>query len=197
MAVNQATLELIREFEGLRTSAYPDPAHGWRVPTIGIGHTSAAGPPEVYMGLTITEEEAYDILSRDLAGVEDQVRKLVRVPLNENQFGALVSFTFNLGAGNLQRSTLLKKLNKGNYEGAAAEFGKWVYAGGEKLNGLVRRREAERLLFLKAVKEAPNPAPAHSQPKPKKAAPKSALAILIAAIGAAIYAFAKSQGWIP
>lgn len=148
MRTNNAALALIKEFEGLRLNAYPDPAHGWSVPTIGFGHTSAAGAPTVRRGMTITATEAEDILRRDLGQYEAAVRSLVKVPLTENQFGALVSFTFNLGAGNLKSSTLLRKLNAGDYTGASAEFGKWVKAGGKTLPGLVRRREAERQLFM-------------------------------------------------
>lgn len=145
--VNKAALDLIVEFEGLRTSAYPDPAHGWAVPTVGVGHTTAAGKPAVYIGMKITEAEAYDILDRDLAEFAEHVSRAVKVPMNDNQFGALVSFTFNLGMGNLNRSTLLKKLNAGDYEGAAEEFGKWNRGNGKVMKGLTRRRAAEAALF--------------------------------------------------
>uniref|UniRef100_UPI000225FC22 lysozyme n=1 Tax=Paracoccus sp. TRP TaxID=412597 RepID=UPI000225FC22 len=100
---------------------------------------------------TITKADARTILTRDLPRYEADVTRLVRVPLNENQFGALVSFTYNLGAGNLTSSTLLRKLNAGDYAGAAAEFPTWNKAGGKVLNGLVRRRAAERALFEKPV----------------------------------------------
>lgn len=148
MAVNSATLALIKEHEGLRLDAYPDPAHGWKVPSIGYGHTDAAGPPKVTKGMRITAAEAEDILVQDLKLYEAAVQNHVTVPLTENQYGALVSFAFNLGPTNLKRSTLLKKLNAGDYAGAAAEFGKWIHAGGKVFPGLVRRREAERQLFL-------------------------------------------------
>jgi GH24 family phage-related lysozyme (muramidase) len=85
---------------------------------------------------------------RDLAPREVAVSRLITVPLNQNQFDALVSFVFNLGSGALQCSTLRRRLNAGAYLEAADEFPKWVYAGGRKLKGLVRRREAERILFL-------------------------------------------------
>lgn len=147
MAINKAALDLIIEFESVRLEAYPDPAHGWNVPTIGIGHTSAAGPPQVFRGQTITAGEAHDILARDLAAVELLVRNLITVPLTDNQLGALVSFTFNLGAGNLKSSTLRRKLNAGDYAGAQAEFYKWDHANGMKLKGLTRRRAAEAALF--------------------------------------------------
>jgi lysozyme len=149
MSVNEATIDLITEFEGVVLEAYPDPAHGWRVPTIGIGHTTAAGPPEVKQGMKITEKEAREMLVRDLAKYESAVNRLVKVPLTANQYGALTSFTFNLGEGNLAKSTLLKKLNAGDYAGAAKEFPRWNKAGGKVMNGLTRRRKAEAELFLK------------------------------------------------
>lgn len=126
MKTNDAALALICEFEGFRAKWYPDPAHGWKVPTIGYGHTDAAGHPRYAddKGLTLTQHDARIILSRDLGQYEDAVARAVKVPLTENQFGALVSFTYNLGAGNLRGSTLLRKLNTGDYAGAGAEFAK-------------------------------------------------------------------------
>lgn len=148
MKINDAGVALIKKAEGLRLQAYPDPAHGWAVPTIGYGHTSAAGEPTVVRGMSITAKQADEILRRDLGQYEQAVEDAVTVPLNENQFSALVSFTFNLGAGNLGSSTLLKKLNAGDYAGAANEFLKWNKAGGKVLAGLNARRAAERTLFL-------------------------------------------------
>lgn len=146
MITNEA-LELIKKSEGLRLYAYIDAVGVW---TIGYGHTSAAGEPKVTKGMRISKEEAESILIDDLKRVYiPAVSRNVKVPLNPNQFGALVSFTYNLGEGNLQKSTLLKKLNKGDYKGAAAEFPKWVKGGGKTLPGLVTRRKAERKLFEK------------------------------------------------
>lgn len=161
MAVNAAALALIKNAEGFADHWYPDPAHGWKVPTVGYGHTDAAGAPFYAdtKGKRFTEDEASAILLRDLEAYEDDVRDLVKVPLNENQHGALTSFTYNLGKGNLAKSTLLKKLNRGDYEGAAKEFGKWVNAAGKPLPGLVKRREAERKLFLKAGAPIATPLP--------------------------------------
>jgi len=159
MAVNRATLELIKDFEGWRAAAYPDPATGGEPITIGYGHTSAAGPPEVSMGMKLTRAEGEEILQRDLQAVERSVRAAVTAPLNENQYGALVSFTFNLGAGNLKKSTLLKKLNALDYAGAAGEFGKWNRAAGKVMAGLTRRRAAERALFLLPASVAVPPPP--------------------------------------
>lgn len=152
MKTNAAALDLIKSFESFVDHWYPDPAHGWDVPTCCYGHTDAAGEPKfaATKSKTFTKAEGSAILARDLEAVERQVESAVTVELNDNQFGALVSFTFNLGAGNLKKSTLLKKVNRGDFAGAANEFGKWVNAGGQKLNGLVRRRAAEKALFLSA-----------------------------------------------
>lgn len=147
--INQTGLNLVKHFEGFRAKAYRDPGNGtW---TIGYGHTSMAGPPKVDPGDVITKAQGEAILKRDLGKFESSVRKQVKVPLNSNQFSALVSFTYNMGPGNLAKSTLLKRLNRKDYAGAANELLKWVYAGGKKLPGLVRRRKAERALFLKKV----------------------------------------------
>ena len=132
-------LDLIKDFEGLRLAAYQDSAGVW---TIGYGHTGGVQP-----GDRITQAEAEKLLEQDTAWAQQAVRDLVNVPLTQGQFDALTSFTFNLGAGALESSTLLKKLNAGDYAGAQAEFGKWVHAGGEVLPGLVRRRAAEAELF--------------------------------------------------
>lgn len=148
---NAAGLALIEEFEGFHASWYPDPAHGWAVPTLGFGHTDAAGPPYYNdsKNKTFTRAEARDILRRDLLKYEAAVRAAVKVPLSDNQFAALTSFTFNLGSGNLRKSTLLRKLNAGDTAGAAGEFKRWNRAGGRVFRGLTRRRKAERDLFLK------------------------------------------------
>lgn len=143
--INAAGLEIIKHFEGIRLKAYQDSVGVW---TIGYGHTSMAGPPDVYAGLTITSAEAEEILKRDLGVFEKGVDDAVKVSVNSNQFSALVSFAFNVGLGALRDSTLLRKLNAGDYQGAANEFPRWVYAGQQQLPGLVRRRNAERALFL-------------------------------------------------
>ncbi|MDX5376375.1 MAG: lysozyme [Halomonas sp.] len=148
MQLSPDGLELIQRHEGLRLHAYRD-AVG--VPTIGYGHTSTAR-----MGQVITELEALELLLADVERFENAVERLVQVPLNQHQFDSLVSFTFNLGAGALAKSTLLRKLNAGDYQGAAAEFDHWVHAGGRKLKGLVKRRADERRLF-----ETPTHKPFH------------------------------------
>jgi len=100
--------------------------------------------------MTITQDEAETILKRDLEQYEGWVREYVRVEINDDQFSALVSFCYNLGPQSLKTSTLLEKLNAGNFQGAADEFGQWVFAGDpdQPVPGLVRRRDAERALFL-------------------------------------------------
>lgn len=138
--INETGLELIKDFEGLRLSAYQDAVGVW---TIGYGHTSTA-----YPGQRITIAQATALLRQDVANFENAVTQAVRVPITENQFAALVSFTYNVGSGALNSSTLLRKLNAGDTFGAASEFLRWNRAGGNVLAGLTRRREAERSLFL-------------------------------------------------
>jgi lysozyme len=144
---NDRGVALVKHFEGVRLRAYRDPVG---ILTIGYGHTGA----DVHSGLVISLEQAEEILRFDLRRFERGVTGLVKVPLNDNQFAALVSFAFNLGVGALGRSTLLKKLNAGDYKGAYLEFGKWTRAGGRVLPGLVRRRAAEAQLFLLGVHTA-------------------------------------------
>lgn len=159
MTINQAALDLIKNAEGWRATAYPDPGTGGEPLTIGFGHTSSAGPPVVTHGMVITTAQGEAILQQDLAGTEATVRSYVKVPLNDNEFGALVSFVFNVGGGNFVSSTLLRKLNAGDKIGAAVEFGRWNHAGGNVLPGLTTRRAAERDLFLTHVDAPPAPAP--------------------------------------
>lgn len=116
--------------------------------TIGIGHTGSVDGVPVGPGMVITEAKSYALLDQDAATAAKGVNTSVVVPLNQNQFDALVDFTFNLGVGNLQSSTLLKKLNARDYTGASNEFPKWNKAQGQVLSGLTKRREAERKLFL-------------------------------------------------
>jgi lysozyme len=140
----QKGLDLIKSFEGLRLDAYICPAG---VPTIGYGTTKVNGQ-SIKVPSTITESQANDYLKSDVKSFEQAVNSAVSVPVTQNQFDALVSFTYNLGPGNLRSSTLLKKLNARDYAGAADEFPKWNKSGGKELAGLTRRRNAERDLFL-------------------------------------------------
>lgn len=146
MKTSQKCIQLIKKFEGFSAKPYLCPAG---VPTIGYGSTrDTDGKPITMQHPPITEAQAVSLLMATLVTYEDAVNRYVKVPLNQNQFDALVDFAYNAGAKNLLTSTLLKKLNAGDYAGASKEFGKWVYGGTKKLNGLVKRREAERQLFI-------------------------------------------------
>ena len=146
---------LIETFESCILQAYDDandhivrPGEAVRgTLTIGYGHTSAAGAPRVYVGQVITQGEADAILSSDLASVELEVMHLVRVPLNQSQFDALVSFQFNTGWLSHPHCSLLGALNAGNYALAEADFMLYDRASGKVETGLIRRRTAERQLF--------------------------------------------------
>jgi len=153
-------LDLIKRFEGLRTRAYQDSVGVW---TIGYGHTAAAGDPKPVAGMVLTVAECEAILKRDLAKYEREVSSLVKVPLSQEQFDALVSFHFNTGA--LGRSTLLKRLNAGDYAAVPSELRKWTKAGGKVLAGLVKRREAEAALFMSASPVLPDVEPSADAPK--------------------------------
>ena len=153
MKTGIAGRKLIESFEGCILGAYDDyddkilkdgdECRGTL--TIGFGHTSVAGSPNVYIGQTITREDADSILSNDLNSVEQQVTNLVKVPLTQNQFDALVSFQFNTGA--LSRSSVLKYLNAGDYSSSADAFLLYNKGNGQVLPGLVRRRQDEKNLF--------------------------------------------------
>lgn len=142
MKISKNGIDLIKEFEGLELKSYVDSVG---VLTIGYGSTGS----HVYPNQKITEKQAEELLLNDISRFEKGVNDFVKVPLNQNQFDALVSFSFNLGLGNLRSSTLLKKLNNKDYLGAANEFPRWNRAGGKVLNGLTRRRLREKELFLK------------------------------------------------
>lgn len=138
--VNQAGIDLIKSFEGFRPEPYRDSGGVW---TIGYGHireVSEDSPP-------ITEEEGENLLIQDLGRAEREVERFVQVPLTDNQFAALVSLVFNVGTTPLLK-TLGAKLTEQDYTAAADEFQKWTHVGGNVIEGLVRRRDAEKALFL-------------------------------------------------
>jgi len=139
MKISQEGIALIKKFEGCELKSYKCAADVW---TIGYGHTKFVEEHQ-----EITQEEADSILLTDLEVYEDAVKKAVTVPLHQHQFDALVSWTFNLGGANLNASTMIKVLNKGEYEEVPAQIKRWNKAGGKVLQGLIRRREAEALLF--------------------------------------------------
>jgi lysozyme len=136
---NTAGIALIKDYEGLHLTPYLCPAKVW---TIGYGHSRT-----VRSGMKITPEQADQLLDDDLRLVERAVQRLVTVPLNDNQFSALVSFAFNVGITNFENSTLLALLNRGWYEQVPAQLTRWDRAGGEPLGGLARRRAAEARLW--------------------------------------------------
>jgi lysozyme len=139
MTINVAGLDLLTRYEDFRPKPYDD---GTGTLTIGYGHTRSAVMPA-----SVTEEEAQELLRQDLEYFQDVIYRNVLVPLNENQFSALLSFVYNVGEGNFRNSTLLKKLNNGNFRAASDEFQKWNKGGGEVMGGLLRRRAAEEQLF--------------------------------------------------
>lgn len=136
---------LIHNYEGLRLTAYLCPSNK---PTIGYGHTSTVTMDDVRRKKTITKEHAIHLFNLDKIRFENTVYALVDVPLNQNQIDALVSFTFNVGRGNFQRSTLLRLLNKGDYAAVPGQLKRWVFGAGRvQLGGLVRRRNDEAKLW--------------------------------------------------
>lgn len=140
MKTNDAGIALIKQFEGCRLHAYKDIVGVW---TIGYGHTGGVSSDWVW-----TQAECEERLAKDLESFEAGVSKLVTLPITPNQFAAMVSFAFNLGLDKLKASTLLRCFNKHNAAAAADEFLKWCHAGGVVVEGLVKRRQAERTLFL-------------------------------------------------
>lgn len=143
--VPDAAVDLVKPFEGFRSAPYQDATGIW---TFGYGSTrDASGEPVCATTKPITEPEACELVKRDLLSAAASVDGAVTVSLTDNQRAALDDFVYNLGAGNFRASTLLRKLNAGDYEGAAVEFDRWDQAGGRVLAGLLRRRQAETTLF--------------------------------------------------
>jgi len=138
--LSKVGFELLQQFEGCKLTAYEDSGG---LPTIGYGHIR-----NVKMGDKITQGQADGMLIEDLVRYLDCVNRSVLVPINQNQFDALVCFTFNLGCGSLKSSTLLKKLNALDYVEAGNQFLRWNKVKGRRVQGLANRREAERRLFL-------------------------------------------------
>ncbi|MEQ9887555.1 lysozyme [Pectobacterium zantedeschiae] len=143
--INDAGLNLIKSFEGLRLTKYLDTAGRW---TIGYGHLILSNEN---FNNGITTQEADLLLRQDLKTAETGVQHCVKVDLNGNQFGALTSFAYNLGVENLEESTLLRLLNQGDYDAAADQFPRWDKDGEQIVEGLLHRREAEKALFLKPI----------------------------------------------
>lgn len=146
---NEETIKTLKRLEGLHLEAYPDPGSRDGTPwTIGYGHTSD-DHLQVTPGLKINESRADAALRHDANEAGETVNSLVKVPLTDNQRGALISFVFNVGAGQFKKSTLLKRLNRGEYDAVPAELAKWKYNDGKVMQGLVNRRAAEAGLWAK------------------------------------------------
>ena len=135
----------IKSHEGCRLTSYRDPAGVW---TVGYGSTRLASGNPVMRNIRITQEQADDLLKSELERLRGVLAQYIRVPVTEGQFVALIDFAYNCGEGALRRSTLLKLLNAGKVVNAGYEFRRWTRAGGIELPGLVRRREAEKKIFL-------------------------------------------------
>ena len=145
--ISQTGIDLIKQYEGCKLKAYQDSAKIW---TIGFGTTKG-----ITRGMVITPEEAEDLFRGDLIFSEDCIKRLVKVELTQNEFDALVSWTYNLGCGSLRRSTMLKHINRQEHKMLVTlEMKKWNKAKGRVLKGLTRRREAEAKLFLEQTEQA-------------------------------------------
>lgn len=142
LSLSSVGLSLIQNHEGLSQIAYLDAAG---FPTICYGHME----PSLKAGTRYSKHKCEQLLVMDTKSAGQTLSDYVKVPLTQNQYDALLSLVFNIGRTAFARSSLLKKLNDGDYQGAADEFPRWVYAGGKRLDGLVVRRDAERTLFLK------------------------------------------------
>ncbi len=145
MKISDDGMALIKRFEGLRLQAYQDSVGVW---TIGYGWTQPVAGRKVGAGMAIDAATAERLLVCGVAQFEQGVERLVAVTITQGQFDALVSFAYNLGLSALEKSTMLRRLNAGDRLGEADQFGRWVNAGGVRLDGLVARRAAERALFL-------------------------------------------------
>ena len=165
MRVSRGMLKQIAEWEGVELTAYKDPVG---VLTIGIGHTAMAGEPDVWPGMRITREQAFEILDRDIRKFSDGVEALLDRKPTQYQFDAMVSLAFNIGLGGFKRSTVLRLFNAGDLIGAAEAFKMWNKAGGKILRGLVRRRDGEAEWFLRSPDGA-----AQRDPAPEAEAQKT------------------------
>ncbi|MEZ7766226.1 lysozyme [Haemophilus parahaemolyticus] len=138
-------LDEIKKSEALSLKAYQDTGGVW---TIGYGHTGKVGGVPVGSGMTITKDQAEKLLQNDVSIFENAIKKGVKVPLTQNQYDALVNFSYNIGDGAFLKSTLLRRLNQGDYQAAADQMLRWNKDNGEVIQGLTNRRERERAMFL-------------------------------------------------
>jgi len=164
MKMTKQGLDLVKDFEGFRAKAYRCPAGVW---TIGYGHTSMAGKPDVKPGMVISKAEGERILMNDLRVYEAGVRSAIKVNLTPNQYSACVSLCYNIGVGAFRRSSVARFCNRSQWKNAADAFALWNKAGGRVLPGLVRRRAAEASLFLKSSNARDEIRPIVDEPKGK------------------------------
>jgi lysozyme len=175
VSVNQATIDLIKQYEGCKLTAYQDIVGVW---TIGYGTTAMADVGIVpAKGMTITQDRAEDLLRQGIDKFAAKVDELITAKVNQNERGAIICLAYNIGCGALSKSTVLRELNAGNKDRAAAAFKMWNKAGGEVVQGLVNRRNAEVTLFL-----TPVTADMHTVAPSEKAQAESILAAIFHAI---------------
>lgn len=148
MQISNNGIALIKRFEGFSLTAYPDPGTGGEPYTIAYGWTGKVDGKSIKPGMKIDVVTADRLLRTGVVSFDQAVSKMLKVSVTQNQYDALVSLAYNIGTRALSSSTLMKKLNSGDVKGAADEFLRWNKSGGKVLNGLTRRREAERALFL-------------------------------------------------
>jgi lysozyme len=195
MKTSDAGLNIIKKWEGLRLTAYPDPATGGEPYTIGYGHTYRAGPPKVTLGMRISSAEALSILKDDLKLFEDGVYSLLKKTPTQAQFDAMVSLAYNIGLGNFKKSTVLRKFNEGDFAGAAEAFMLFVKANGKVMQGLINRRSDERELFLIGTSKPIMPAKA----EPATVTPKADSEVIISEpkpVYASRRVWASMMGWL-
>lgn len=161
MTVNQATIDLIKRWEGCKLKAYKCPAGVW---TVGYGLTSRAGFIEVGPNTTLTQEEADWYLERVVSDFAEKIRPMITAPITENQFGAFVSLAYNIGVGAFQKSSALRRFNAGDLTKVPDAMRMWRKANGKVVQGLVNRRESEIKLFLTPVVEKPAAPEGRSKP---------------------------------
>lgn len=168
MRINQDTVDLVKQWEGLRLIAYQDTGGVW---TIGYGHTR-----NVHKGMKISIAQAEEWLREELESFAEQVADLITVVVNPNQFGACVSLAYNIGITAFKKSTLLRKLNMGDFDAAADEFSRWIYDNGKVIQGLKNRRKDEQALFrTQSLVEANSPLPSVIVPTTPKNAVSGSL----------------------
>lgn len=186
--INTEGIDLLKEFEGFRSKAYPDPATGAEPWTIGYGFTR-----DVNKGDTITRGEADARLTLELAEYEQSVRRACVIQPNENELAAMTVFAWNVGIAGFKKSSVLKAHNRGDKQAAARSFSLWNKAGGKVMAGLTRRRAAEAALYLKPAHNAP-PLPMPQQVDAESSLLKSPIAVTSAVTGTAATVGAASQG---